>query len=944
MSFRQFGSTSGQPFTFDFRAGSGVPGFSQSEATSTPSDLCGDCSALDLETAFEKGQRLYEEARRGRNTRKLVTCRSKDGPSYLRDFYFVTSLGHRLSETLNCKLCDFFKHHADDPRRGAYKLLVICSSETTQFETPRKNAKGKWILRPWDDLEYNVLLAVVPEVAGIPRTGIPLRWLETGLPQRGSIYRLTKEPREEEGKRIMLPAELAPQADLVQADYWMHTCTTAHGVCCAPKKPPGASLRGFRAINCLANPFKVETVSWSEKYVALSYVWGPGTENERWPETVKDAIAVTKMLKVKYLWVDRVCINQDDHEEKMFLISKMDAIYEGAEFTIVNAAGDARTGLPGVSQTSRKPQHRVELSLSKGKGADARPTYSKDLYLDLLNVPEAEYHAETEGHSLWLDNHRYGLGSMMKFDLNEMLNLADSGGRASKYGISEDDLDFHESTAAYFKIPFQEYMEKQQELARRIGITLPQLVPYLQREAAKEAGIDLPDNEPLPPLDKTQYVTNPNKALQALPQGIISGKTVLVSSMQEPRVTIRKSEWATRGWTYQEGVLSNRCLVFTPDQMYWECRGMAVHESIRLALPSLHVPSESYDYYHLADYMLSGIFRGDMHKIPQLQYGFQADDAERGGTSVASLVGHIRGFTSRNLKEDADSWNAFLGVCSRFSNRNGLNMILGIPFLAGSFANGQDALQHTFALSLSIWFHVGKPIEKGSEIYTSNSRRRTQFPSWSWIGWVGKVDFNGDNNDYDIVTHEIIDNTQDNFFLEFYSAMLSSQWVSSVNRIWSADMVLSSADGRYSTILSGAVPLDDFGDQGKTWTLTIKDPLVLRNLHLMPSQNDSDWKSLMGKPVSIHLSTPFTEDELKEGHKSGEIVVVLLFASVVPYVWDGRARFLILKRTQGHKMMYERIGTLSLILEEWMMDKYKCTNDMMSDLPVQRIRGDIDLI
>ena len=35
-------------------------------------------------------------------------------------------------------------------------------------------------------------MAVVPEVPLIPRTGIPLRWLETDLPKNGSIYRLTQ--------------------------------------------------------------------------------------------------------------------------------------------------------------------------------------------------------------------------------------------------------------------------------------------------------------------------------------------------------------------------------------------------------------------------------------------------------------------------------------------------------------------------------------------------------------------------------------------------------------------------------------------------------------------------------------------------------------------------------------------------------------------------------
>lgn len=39
----------------------------------------------------------------------------------------------------------------------------------------------------------------------------------------------------------------------------------------------------------------------------------------------------------------------------------MDAIFEGAEFTIVAAAGDASSGLPGVMKKSQKLQPLIEL-------------------------------------------------------------------------------------------------------------------------------------------------------------------------------------------------------------------------------------------------------------------------------------------------------------------------------------------------------------------------------------------------------------------------------------------------------------------------------------------------------------------------------------------------------------------------------------------------------
>lgn len=87
---------------------------------------------------------------------------------------------------------------------------------------------------------------------------------------------------------------------------------------------------------------------FTEKYMALSYVWGTGPP-EDWPKVVTDAVDVTARLGLQHLWVDRPCIDRNNAQEKHFLISKMSGIYECAEFTILAAAGaDAVHGLPGA--------------------------------------------------------------------------------------------------------------------------------------------------------------------------------------------------------------------------------------------------------------------------------------------------------------------------------------------------------------------------------------------------------------------------------------------------------------------------------------------------------------------------------------------------------------------------------------------------------------------
>jgi hypothetical protein len=71
-------------------------------------------------------------------------------------------------------------------------------------------------------------------------------------------------------------------------------------------------------------------------YIALSYVWGQvsqggvpvNTELGSLPQTIEDAISVTKSLGKRYLWVDALCIDQRDGEHKMGQIRVMDQIYQ----------------------------------------------------------------------------------------------------------------------------------------------------------------------------------------------------------------------------------------------------------------------------------------------------------------------------------------------------------------------------------------------------------------------------------------------------------------------------------------------------------------------------------------------------------------------------------------------------------------------------------------
>ncbi|KAH6850144.1 heterokaryon incompatibility protein-domain-containing protein [Chaetomium sp. MPI-CAGE-AT-0009] len=113
-------------------------------------------------------------------------------------------------------------------------------------------------------------------------------------------------------------------------------------------------------------------------YAALSYVWGgpqamtltrktvdqldkPGAITPEHPQlgrTIADALRLCKVINYRYLWVDALCICQDDGEDVAMQVAQMDRIYQCAALTIVQASADpetsVRTPLRGLLAGSRK--------------------------------------------------------------------------------------------------------------------------------------------------------------------------------------------------------------------------------------------------------------------------------------------------------------------------------------------------------------------------------------------------------------------------------------------------------------------------------------------------------------------------------------------------------------------------------------------------------------
>ncbi|KAF4969171.1 hypothetical protein FSARC_3547 [Fusarium sarcochroum] len=176
---------------------------------------------------------------------------------------------------------------------------------------------------------------------------------------------------------------MTPVVDTARILRWISSCERLHSSACA--MPTDLTFaEAFRGLHLLRlidveNNSLVE-ITRVEKYVALSYVWGavpnfrltkanrpsllmPGSlkkVSKILPNTIKDAIVLVRRLGCRYLWVDALCLLQNDAEDLELGVNVMDLIYERAWLTVVASCGhDANARLPGVQEGTRNPSHNT---------------------------------------------------------------------------------------------------------------------------------------------------------------------------------------------------------------------------------------------------------------------------------------------------------------------------------------------------------------------------------------------------------------------------------------------------------------------------------------------------------------------------------------------------------------------------------------------------------
>jgi len=172
---------------------------------------------------------------------------------------------------------------------------------------------------------------------------------------------------------------------------------------------------------------------------------------------------------------------------------------------------------------------------------------------------------------------------------------------------------------------------------------------------------------------------------------------------------IETSTWNSRGWTYQENVLSHRVLFFTDSQVHYKCKqGCTACEETW---------EDDYDMSNSDNKVAV------MHSYePNMLSKTDAADTHQGLlTNLGWWKHHVYEMCRRKTREPKDRFHALEGVLAQLRSLfDDHEFVCGLP---------------TTALDIALLWHPQGSSFRNVAIDNSG----VALPSWSWVGWTGDI-------------------------------------------------------------------------------------------------------------------------------------------------------------------------------------------------------------
>ncbi|KAF2489145.1 HET-domain-containing protein [Lophium mytilinum] len=289
----------------------------------------------------------------------------------------------RRKSTLACEFSGFTQD-------GWVIIVYVNGGERGRIRVFHPENQSRFFLRP----EFMADTANSLDRALLPWTrvsfGSLMSWKRKSLSpdSRYSSSRVTPSPKPTRSFRKVssnFMNRFQDQISIPLVRGWLHDCEAHHHSTCSRAV---LTERQGNPVDILLINVKGQRLVWttsSTRYVALSYVWGRidsfqttkstlksledpgGLLLHSLPPVVQDALAFVKVMGETYLWIDQLCIVQDDADLKHRDIHQMDMIYSHACWTIVVLSGESADAyIPGIRPGSRvKWQSTTSVPLDK---------------------------------------------------------------------------------------------------------------------------------------------------------------------------------------------------------------------------------------------------------------------------------------------------------------------------------------------------------------------------------------------------------------------------------------------------------------------------------------------------------------------------------------------------------------------------------------------------
>jgi Heterokaryon incompatibility protein (HET) len=200
-----------------------------------------------------------------------------------------------------------------------------------------------------------------------------------------------------------------------QAHRWIKECCESHIDC--PKRTVGplpTRVIDVQSLSASGDPRLFITERLEAEYATLSYCWGSeqpesltkerlpryleGIPVSSMPQTIQDAITVTKELGLRYLWIDSLCIIQNSKEDKRAEISKMRQIFKHSLVTI--SAANARSVSQGFLAPRPQPIPSIRITLRCPDGSGGVVLLYSDGEEPHLRYEESDHPIESRAWTL----------------------------------------------------------------------------------------------------------------------------------------------------------------------------------------------------------------------------------------------------------------------------------------------------------------------------------------------------------------------------------------------------------------------------------------------------------------------------------------------------------------------------------------------------------------